>query len=45
MDHCIYRKYELTEGCGGAGYWWCYNPLINKQINVYEDCKKCKEED
>jgi hypothetical protein len=41
IEECIFRKFELHEGCGGAGYWWCYNTLINKQINIYEDCRKC----
>ena len=42
MEECTYRKCEYAEGCGGAVYWWCYR--FNKQINVYEDCKNCKEE-
>lgn len=41
MKECEFRKFELTEGCGGAGYWWCYRD--NRQVNVYEDCKNCKE--
>ena len=40
---CNQRESKYTNGCGGAVYWWCNKD--NKQINVYEDCKKCKVED
>jgi len=40
IKKCEFRALEYTKGCGGAVYWWCNKD--NKQINIYEDCKKCK---
>ena len=42
-DYCIVkcsdREFKINEQC--IGHWWCNKK--NCQINVYEDCKKCKE--
>ena len=38
---CTQRECRHTKGCGGALYWWCQRD--DKQINIYEDCPKCKE--
>ena len=40
MEDCSERRFEITNECGGAGYWWCNR--LNKQVNIYEDCKECE---
>ena len=42
VAECPSREVKHTDGCGGAVYWWCNKS--NKQINIYEDCIKCEDE-
>ena len=42
LEECSSRTIEYTDGCGGAVYYWCNKD--NRQVNVFEDCPKCKEE-
>ena len=41
LGKCEYRRSLYTPDCGGSTYWYCNRDT--KQINVYEDCKNCKE--
>ena len=43
LKKCMYRAIEHTEGCGGAVYYWCEQD--NKQVNPFEDCQNCEEEE